>query len=468
MARCRFVSHDVFDSAGAISLHDEFRNNESSFCALYAFCGKKPLLKEQRWNLLTLIGFRFFFLYLAVFSLATQISGSLFLIPFVSYRGMGPLWPMRHITEWVGAHLLGIEGPLAYAANSGETVFFWAQTFWVLILAITGTIAWSALDRRRENYLTLHKWFRLFVRFALAASMFEYGMTKIIPVQFAKPALNTLVTPVGNLSISNLLWTSIGAAPAYEIFTGFAEMIGGTLLLLPRTTTLGALICLADMSQVFVLNMTYDIGLKQISFHLIVLSLFLLAREFRRLRDFFFFPDRNVGRAAEPPLFKNAAWNRAAVILQVAFGVYLIGVQAYANRTYWYAAGDRSPRSPLYGIWKVDELSIDGEARSPFLADYDRQWRRVIFDTPDKMAFQRLDDSFARYNASVDIYGNTIALTKPNSKWRANFSYQRPSTDRLILDGEMDGHNIHVQTELVDFDTFRLLNSGFRWVRPED
>jgi hypothetical protein len=150
------------------------------------------------------------------------------------------------------------------------------------------------------------------------------------------------------------------------------------------------------MSQVFVLNMTYDIGLKQISFHLIVLSLFLLAPEFRRLRDFFFFPDRNVGQGLEPPLFKNAEWNRAAVILQVAFGVYLIGVQAYANWTYWYAAGDGSPRSPLYGIWKVDELSIDGEARPPFLADYDRQWRRVIFDTPDKMAFQRLDDSFAR------------------------------------------------------------------------
>src|SRR5215469_9441684 len=375
--------------------------NESSFCALYAFCGKKPLLNEQRWNLLTLIGFRFFFLYLALFCLATQISGSLFLTPFVSYRGMGPLWPMRQVTEWVAAHIFGIEGPPAYAANSAETVFFWVQTFWVLLLAITGTIAWSALDRRRENYLTLHKWFRLFVRFALAASMFEYGMTKIIPVQFAKPALNTLVTPVGNLSISNLLWTSIGAAPAYEIFTGFAEMIGGILLLLQRTTTLGAMICLADMSQVFVLNMTYDIGLKQISFHLILLSLFLLAPEFRRLRDFFFFPDRNVGRASEPPLFKNAAWNRAAVILQVAFGVYLIGVQAYANWTYRYAAGDGSPRSPLYGIWKVDELSIDGEARSPFLADYDRQWRRVIFDTPDKGAFQRLDDSFARYNASV-------------------------------------------------------------------
>jgi hypothetical protein len=425
-------------------------------------------LNEQRWKPLTLIVFRFFFLYLGLFFLATQISGSLFLLPFVSFRGFGPLWPMRQITEWVASHILNITGPLGYAPNSGETEFFWAQIFWVLAVAITGTIAWTLLDRRRANYIAVHKWFRLFVRFALAASMFEYGMTKIIPVQFARPTLNTLVTPVGNLSISNLLWTSIGSAPAYEIFTGCAEMLGGILLLFPRTTTLGALICLADMSQVFVLNMTYDIGLKQISSHLILLSLFLLAPEFQRLVHFFFFPEHSVEAARRAPLFKADRWNRVALVVQIALGIYLVGIQAYANWTYWYVEGDKSPRSPLYGIWKVDELSIDGEVRPAFLADYDRRWRRVIFDTLDKVAFQRLDDTFARYGASIDIYANTIELTKPRSRWKANFVYERPSPGHLILDGEMDGHKIHLQLELVDFDTFRLLNSRFRWIRPEE
>jgi len=32
----------------------------------------------------------------------------------------------------------------------------------------------------------------------------------------------------------------------------------------------------------------------------------------------------------------------------------------------------------------------------------------------------------------------------------------------------MDDHKIHMQLELVDFDTFRVLNSGFRWIRPGD
>jgi hypothetical protein len=369
---------------------------------------------------------------------------------------------MRPLTEWVAVHILGFTSPVASVSNTGETIFFWVQTSWVLAIAILGTIAWSAIDRRRENYPTLHKWLRLFIRFALAASMFEYGMTKVIPVQFAKPTLNTLVTSVGNLSISNLLWTSIGAAPAYEISTGCAEILGGILLLSARSTTLGAIICLADMTQVFVLNMAYDIGLKQISFHLILLSLFLLAPEWNRLRNFFFFPERSVGASTQPQ------WNRLATAIQIVFGIYLIAIQALANWNYWHVAGDKSPRSPLYGIWNVDALSIDGELRPPFLADYDRQWRRVIFDTSNAVAFQRLDDSFVRYSAFIDIYDNTIALSRPNSRWKATFRYQRPSADHLALDGEMDGYKIHLQLELVDFDTFRLLNSGFRWIRPEE
>ena len=420
------------------------------------------------WSPLLRLAFRFSFVYFGLFCLATQIAGSLFQVPAGSFRGLGALWPMRSITFWVAAHVFGVTEPLVYARNSGETLFFWVQTFWLLILAAVLTAVWPVLDRRRENYVTLHKWFHLFIRFALAAAMFEYGMTKVIPTQFPRPPLSTLVTPVGNLSLSALLWTSIGASQAYEIFTGCAELLGGILLLMPRTTMLGAMICLADMAQVFVLNMTYDIGVKQISFHLILLSLLLLAPEFRRLARFFFL-DRPAGPSTLRPLFGSTNANRFALAAQLGFGLYLLATYAYINTTYWYTAGDGSPRSPLYGIWNVDELSIDGEVRPAVLNDYDRRWRRVIFDLPAAVVFQRLDDSFARYRVFIDVYNNTIALTKGGSKtWKAAFTFQRPAEDQLILDGEMDGHKIRAQLQLAGFDTFRLLNSRLRWVRPDE
>ena len=134
--------------------------------------------------------------------------------------------------------------------------------------------------------------------------MFYYGLAKVIPTQFPPPSLVTLVEPVGNLSRTDLLWTFIGASTAYQIFTGCAEVLGGILLVVPRTTMLGALICLADMIQVFVLNMTYDFGLKLISFHLILMSLILLAPDFRRLSNLFFL-DRAAGPSSHPPLFRT-------------------------------------------------------------------------------------------------------------------------------------------------------------------
>jgi hypothetical protein len=44
----------------------------------------------------------------------------------------------------------------------------------------------------------------------------------------------------------------------------------------------------------------------------------------------------------------------------------------------------------------------------------------------------------------------------------------RPSPEHLVVEGEMDGQKIRADLRLVEFDTFRVLNSGFRWVRPQD
>ncbi len=423
----------------------------------------------MRWSLATRVAFRFCFVYFGLYSLATQISGGLFLLPGFSFPGLGPFWPMRAITTWVAVHLFGITSPLAYAGNSGDTNFFWVQTFWLLAVAVCATVVWSALDRRRGEYIVLHKWFRLFVRFAVASQMFDYGMAKVIPTQMPAPSLITLVEPVGNLSLQGLLWTSIGASQSYQIFTGVAEVLGGVLLLLPRTTVLGAITCLAVMIQVFVLNMTYDIGIKLISFHLTLMILYLLAPELPRLWNLLVL-DRGAGASTQPQLFRTPRANRTAAVAQIVFGVYLLGMYTSISWGYWYGqGGGGSPRSPLYGIWNVKELSIDGQVRPPDLNDYDRRWRRVIFDDPDTMVFQRTDDSFARYGAAIDVGSKTVELTKGRSRnWRSSFTFRRSAADRLTLDGGMDGYRVHLELQLVERDTFRLLNSRFRWVRPPD
>jgi len=422
------------------------------------------------WHPFTRFAFRFGFAYFGLYSLVSHIPVYMFVLPnTLPGQGLGTLWPIFGLTSWSAAHLFGITTPLVYTGNSRDTNFFWAQFFLVLLVAVVATVVWSIFDRRRENYDSLHKWFRLFMRFALAAQMLYFGMVKVIPTQFPPPSLLTLVAPAGNLSLQGFLWSSIGASQPYQIFTGIVEVLGGLLLLAPRTTMLGATICVASMIQVFILNMTYDVGVKILSFQLTLLALFLLAPDFPRLANLFVF-NRPAGASTELELFQTRRANRLALAVQITFGLYLLGAYANIGRAFWYAEGGAgSPRSPLFGIWNIEELAIDGERRPAELNDYDRRWRRVIFDGPEWIFFQRTDDSFVRYGVSIDAQRNTLALSKGHSRsWHSHFTFERPEADRLLLAGQMDGHMIDMKLQLVGFDTFRLLNSHFRWIRPPD
>ncbi len=425
-------------------------------------------VSTDRWNPATRIAFRFCFIYLTLWSLATQVVGGMFQVPGYFVPSLGPLWPMADITYWVARTVFGVEAPFQ-PGNSADTLFWWVQTFWLLVVSLMATGVWSWLDQRRVDYVTLHKWFFLFIRFALAGQMFYYGMAKVIPIQFMPPALTTLVQPVGALPLSTLLWVFIGSSPLYQLFSGVAEVAAAIFLVIPRTTPLGALLALMDMIQVFALNMSYDFGLKQISFHYIVMAVFLLAPDWQRLANVFV-----LGRGAPAPthasLFRSAGANRAALLVQLVFGAYLLGNYTYLEaRQYDAPEGPAHPRSALYGIWDITRMSIDGEVREPVFNDYDYRWRRAIFYFPNRMAFQRTDNSLTRYDVVIDTDRGTVTFAKFNSRtWSATLLFQRPSTDRLVFEGTFDGHLMRLEMEEVGLDTFPLLNSPFRWIRPPE
>jgi uncharacterized membrane protein YphA (DoxX/SURF4 family) len=416
------------------------------------------------WSLSLRVAFRFFFAYFTLFSLSYGPLLAMFPIPKLEISPLGVLWPLRQLTFWTAAHVLRITRPLVYAdTGSGDKTFDWVQVFCLLVIALVATAIWSVLDRRRENYVALHKWFRLFMRFLLASELLLYGLTKVIPVQMPFPSLAGLMRPFGNLPPMLVLWFSVGASRPYEIFTGCAEMLGGLLLIFPRTSTLGALIGLADMIQVFMLNMSYDVPVKLNSFHLMLFAVFLLAPEGRRIMSFFFSRSA-IGPSLQPSLLRSARANRVAVIVQVLFGLYLAGFYLHTGIHRWYIQGGGRTVPSLYGIWNVEEMSIDGQLRSPLLTDHDR-WRRVIFDFPMFTSFQRMDDTFTRYDSSINDQDKVLTLTKATDKnWKASFAFNRTAHDQLVLDGTMEGHKVYMQLKLLDRNQLPLVNRGFHWI----
>jgi hypothetical protein len=52
-----------------------------------------------------------------------------------------------------------------------------------------------------------------------------------------------------------------------------------------------------------------------------------------------------------------------------------------------------------------------------------------------------------------------------DKNWKANFTFDRSVPDKLILDGTMDGHVVHMQLKLVDQKNFVLVSRGFPWIQ---
>ncbi len=120
-----------------------------------------------------------------------------------------------------------------------------------------------------------------------------------------------------------LLWTFMGMSRAYSTFAGIAEMAGGLLLIVPRFTTLGSLVTFGVMSNVLMLNFCYDVPRKIYSVHLVLMSLFLLLPDVRRLLDFFL-RNRRTEPTPDVPLLKDPQLNRWALL----FGQFGIGAVA--------------------------------------------------------------------------------------------------------------------------------------------
>jgi hypothetical protein len=329
-------------------------------------------------------------------------------------------------------------------------------------MAAVVTSTWSYFDRRR-THPGLYRWFRVFIRFALGATLVQYGLSKVIPLQMPTVSLTRLVQPFGDLSPMGVLWSSIGASPAYEVTVGSAELLAGVLLFWPRTAPLGTLFCLVTTGQVFVLNMSYDVPVKLLSFHLVLLALFLAAPNARRLFELFLL-GRPTRLREEPPLGSRDRAHRVGAAAQLVFGAYLVSMCLYGSIQGWRQYGDGAPRSPLFGIWAVEHMLVDGDVRPPLLTDSGR-WRHVIFQSPTTAVFQRMDNSFVRHGAAIDVEHNTLALTSANGKATAMLTFDRPTAEQLVLDGEMDERRVHLELTRRAMGSFLLTSRGFNWVQ---
>ena len=431
------------------------------------FVTEPETVPAARWSLPTRIAFRFSVVYFSLYILFTQMFAGLVVLPFgLSIPSPENAWSVTTAVNWVATKVLKFPEPLVLFSGSGDKPIDWAHALLLLTVAAVLTIVWSIAAARRVAHPTVHKWFRLFLRFALGSTMLSYGMAKAIPLQMPYPGFRRLLEPYGDFSLMGVLWAKLGASPGYEIFTGVVETLCAVLLFIPGLTTVGALMTLATSTQIFMLNMTYDVPVKLFSFHLILMSLVLLAPDMRRLLRVLVLR-KAAAAAPEPPLAKSRRTRRILAAAQLVFGAWLLWSGIKGSHEAWYQYGGGAPKPPLYGIWQIDRMTIDGVERAPLVTDYDR-WRRMLIEGTFGLSFQRMDNTFQFVPGKIDTNAKTITFTQgqgDQAKEVGRFAYDQPAPDRLIAEGMLNGKQYRFETSLVDHKQFNLVKSHFRWVQ---
>ena len=357
----------------------------------------------------------------------------------------------------------GIEEPITHSfTGSGDKLYDWMWYFCILVLAFLIAGFWSVLDRKRNSYEKLNAWFLLFITYYLAYCLLLYGVIKLFYLQFIPPNLERLLQDFGQASPMRLMWTFMGASKTYTVFAGFSETLAGVLLLFRRTRTLGALMAIGVMLNVFMMNMSYDIPVKLFSFQLMIMGAYIAAQDWKRLYAFFI-----LNKTA--PAYKDypLARSRRGKIILLAFQLLFVGYVVYSQidgglegrKMY----GEKREKSALYGVYNVETFTHNMDTLPPLLTDTIR-WRKLLFDYPDFSSVVLMNEHVKRYNTEIDTLAQTIIFSERGDTIN-KYTFNYTLTDSLMtLNGILKEDTLNIDLEHYSLDNFGLLNRGFNWV----
>jgi hypothetical protein len=402
--------------------------------------------EAPRWSLGTRIAFRFLFVFLLLMNLPAPLE-KIPVVGYSIYEWFASLWTA--IVPPVAQAVFGVEADVLNPTGSGDRMADYIHLFISAVAAGAVTLLWSLLDRRAVSYPRLHKLLRVYVRFTLAFTMIQYGAIKVIKTQFPMPGLDRLVQPMGEFSPMGLLWTFMGVSTAYNVFTGLGELVGGLLLTTRRTTLAGALVSTGVLAHIAMLNFSYDVPVKLYSLLLLLMALFLLAPDLKRLAAFFL----------ENRAVRTRKW---VLVLRTLLVVWITAVTLYETSQRQRMMAAQIKPSPLIGLWTVGELVVDSVPRPPLLTDATR-WQRVVFSDRGVLTVQTGDGKRTRYRTTSNG-SRELKLQRYRVADAGRLAYLTPNASTLVLDGTVDGKRIHATLQKEETAPFLLLTRGFHWI----
>jgi uncharacterized membrane protein YphA (DoxX/SURF4 family) len=286
-------------------------------------------------------------------------------------------------------------------------------------------LLWPRFERWKPWADTLIRWY-------LASMLFSYGFSKFR--QFPPLTPLRLHEPFGQASPMGLLWSFMGASRPYTAFAGAMEAMAGILLLLPLFSTLGAALAFGVMTNVFLLNMCYDVPVKLFSLQLLLFSLWILAADHERVLKFI------RGRPVQEIKFPNSkVW---------IWSQLLAACLIFGKHIPW---SDHAQDAPFPGTWVVEQPE-----HSP--------WIRMVFDFKYRMTFQTKEGGTVRFHVTAKEPEGTYEIQSEVNKVPSQIHIDRIDQEHLKVSGEINGQSADLSLRLEPTLQYPLLSRGFHWV----
>lgn len=419
---------------------------------------------STEWTRTELIIFRFAFCYLIFYFLFLGSSYYVF-FPFLEQFHFNK--PFQYISDvFVGlVNRLFIHKKFAenIYKGDGDTSWFYIAIFSYFLLAILVTVVWT-IFAKRKNYLILFICLQTCARYYLAFVLFGYGFGKLFGAQFFDPQPNYLMQPLGNIDSHTLLWTFMGASKAYNFFGGLMELIPAVLLLFRRTTTLGAIIAIPTLINVLMLNIGYDTLVKWLSTHLILIALFILGPDIKRVFNFFFLK-KNTSLSV---IVLSVVNKRLRLILYglkfilIAYVVFSsiklsIGIKEYYSKPFF---------GNIDGIYEIKQFYWNHLNLAPISTDTIR-WKKIGINKFGEIAIQYMNDSIVYLTLKVDTVTKSLALSSwKDSTFKSNLHYTISSPEEYMFEGTYKNDSIRFISRKNNLQNYPLLKGKgkVKWI----
>jgi len=413
------------------------------------------------WHFWQRLGFRFMFAYVVLYCAPFPLG----FIPFARLEEAYS-WPWQVLVAWAGSNVFHLAEPVRQTqTGSGDATYNYVLLVCMLAIAVLATAVWSIFDQRSAGYPTLARWLRLYIRFWLASAMISYGLDKVFVTQFPAPFLWKYTEPYGAASPMGLLWMFMSSSPAYTIFAGSIESAAGLLLLWPRSAVAGGLLAAAALGNIVALNLSYDVPVKLYSFHLLLAAFIVLGPNLKAVTDFLLRAQPAHIDEDIPPVSRPAQ-RRALVAMQalVAMALVVSSLQGVLAERAILAQ-----KPVLYGVWKVEDFSVNGKSLAAKPVGGSR-WKRVVIDALYGKAVIQIETLVGaprRGLASVDPKTQKIVLYgygRDTPKEELSYAFQRSAPNDIVIWGKYQGQTIRAKLHLLGPKAFPLSARGFHWV----